>query len=88
MKCRILSVDTAWLSDILLDRIPVEEIGNVPSKSSAILAYLKSFQPGVKYDYGSWEDPLPIFSDFLLSLLAFFLGISLPFKVRLKPFDH
>lgn len=72
-KCRILSSDTAWLSDILFNRAYKENIA-IPTKSSAILSYLKSFGPRTKYDFGSWDDPLPLLGDFLLSVYAFRFG--------------
>jgi len=84
-KCRVLCGDTAWLSDILFNRVTAEETGIIPKKSSAVLSYLKAFDPRVKYDYGSWDDPLPLFSDFFSSFYAFCFGLPrLPIRITLK----
>jgi len=73
-KCRILSSETAWLSDIIFNRVKNEGNIEIPSKSSAIFSYIKSFNPKVKYDFGSWDDPLPLLYECLLSIYAFKFG--------------
>jgi len=84
-KCRVLCGDTAWLSDIMFNRVTDKETGNIPKKSSAMLSYLKAFDPRVKYDFGAWDDPLPIFGDLLSSFCSFYFGFpKLPIRITLK----
>ncbi|RLF53057.1 MAG: hypothetical protein DRN24_02185 [Thermoplasmata archaeon] len=83
-KCRMLCSDTAWLSDILFERIPSSEIGDIPSKNKAVLEYIKSFHPSVKYDFESLDDPLPGILDIISAMISIFSGVPLPFNVSLR----
>jgi predicted ATP-grasp superfamily ATP-dependent carboligase len=83
-KCRILCADTGWLSDILFGRVAGEEIGRRPSKPKAILDYLRSFHPSVRYDFETLDDPLPGIIDLILASTSLFSGVRLPFKVNVE----
>jgi predicted ATP-grasp superfamily ATP-dependent carboligase len=76
MHGRNLSADTAWLSDVLFDRVPADEFGSNTSKSKAIKEYIKAFFPPVKYDFQSIDDPIPSLIDLLLSVKILFSGIQ------------
>ena len=83
-RYRNLYLDTGRLSEIFFRRISDKEPDQMPSKPIALLEYLKSFYPSVRYDSGGLDDPLPGILYFTASVIALFSGVKLPVRVSLE----